>query len=132
MVGYLRTEREKMPDHKLTISVELEKANRPELDSLFALGDVVFISKDVAMSKGFTDMESAVRGLKNKTLPGLVRLLLSYKSNCLVLPMSESHGTSQRKCKQMGISWTFAYRILLEPVSDNRVILLVPVSSVYV
>ena len=69
MVEFLREEREKMPDLKLTISVELEKANRPELDSLFSLGDVVFISKDVAMSKGFTDMKSAVCGLKEMTLP---------------------------------------------------------------
>ena len=70
MVGYVRSEREKSPDLKLTISVELEKPNRPELDTLFSLGEVVFISKDVAMSKGFVDMESAVRGLKEKTLPG--------------------------------------------------------------
>ncbi|XP_043212417.1 ketohexokinase-like [Amphibalanus amphitrite] len=69
MVEYVRAEREKNPELKLTISVELEKANRPELDTLFSLGEVVFISKDVAMSKGFTDMESAVRGLKARTLP---------------------------------------------------------------
>ena len=70
MIEYVRAERAKSPDTKLTISVELEKANRPELDTLFSLGEVVFISKDVALSKGFTDMESAVRGLKDRTLPG--------------------------------------------------------------
>jgi len=69
MIGYLRSERERL-GLSLTLSVELEKPHRQELEALFTLGDVVFVSKDYARAEGFKDMESAVRDLRQRALPG--------------------------------------------------------------
>lgn len=47
---------------RITISVEIEKT-RESLYQLFPLGDVVFVSKDVARHFGFQTAEAAVKGL---------------------------------------------------------------------
>ncbi|XP_037089384.1 ketohexokinase-like isoform X2 [Pollicipes pollicipes] len=71
MIEYIRAERDMMK-HKLTISVELEKPGRKELEVLLSLGDVIFVSKDYAKANGFSDMETTVRDLKKRTPPGSV------------------------------------------------------------
>ncbi|XP_056134881.1 ketohexokinase isoform X4 [Lampris incognitus] len=62
----------KLPEeHKITISVEIEKVREP-LFQLFPHGDVVFVSKDVARHFGFCSAEAALKGLYSKVKKGAV------------------------------------------------------------
>ncbi|XP_044208474.1 ketohexokinase isoform X4 [Thunnus albacares] len=56
---------------KITISVEIEKT-REALYQLFAHGDVVFISKDVARHFGFQSAQTALKGLYGRVKQGAV------------------------------------------------------------
>ncbi|XP_029917072.1 ketohexokinase isoform X1 [Myripristis murdjan] len=56
---------------RITISVEIEKT-RELLYQLFPLGDVVFVSKDVAVTFGFHSADAAVRGLYHRVKEGAV------------------------------------------------------------
>ncbi|XP_060926357.1 ketohexokinase isoform X2 [Limanda limanda] len=56
---------------RITVSVEIEKTREP-LYQLFPLGDVVFVSKDVARHFGFESAEAAVRGFYSRVKPGAV------------------------------------------------------------
>ncbi|XP_062266432.1 ketohexokinase isoform X4 [Platichthys flesus] len=61
-----------LPQHqRITVSVEIEKTREP-LYQLFPLGDVVFVSKDVAHHFGFESAEAAVRGFYSRVKPGAV------------------------------------------------------------
>ncbi|XP_053290302.1 ketohexokinase isoform X2 [Pleuronectes platessa] len=61
-----------LPQHqRITVSVEIEKTREP-LYQLFPLGDVVFVSKDVAHHFGFKSAEAAVRGFYSRVKPGAV------------------------------------------------------------
>ncbi|CAB1460692.1 unnamed protein product [Pleuronectes platessa] len=61
-----------IPQHqRITVSVEIEKTREP-LYQLFPLGDVVFVSKDVAHHFGFKSAEAAVRGFYSRVKPGAV------------------------------------------------------------
>nr|XP_057911061.1 ketohexokinase isoform X4 [Doryrhamphus excisus] len=51
------------PQQRITVSVEIEKPREP-LYQLFAYGDVVFVSKDVARHFGFQTPSSALEGLR--------------------------------------------------------------------
>ncbi|XP_064784812.1 ketohexokinase isoform X5 [Oncorhynchus masou masou] len=57
--------------HRITISVEIEKTREP-LYQLFHYGDVVFVSKDVAMHFGFHSAASALKGLYHRVKKGAV------------------------------------------------------------
>ncbi|XP_053366556.1 ketohexokinase isoform X3 [Clarias gariepinus] len=65
---YNSTQEEK---NRITVSVEIEKT-RSLLYQLFPLGDVVFVSKDVAVHFGFQSASSAVTGLYNRVKDGAV------------------------------------------------------------
>lgn len=54
---------------RVRVSVEIEKT-REELFRLFPLGEVVFVSKDVARSLGFDSARAAVTGLYPRVRPG--------------------------------------------------------------
>uniref|UniRef100_A0A8C6T2I8 Ketohexokinase n=1 Tax=Neogobius melanostomus TaxID=47308 RepID=A0A8C6T2I8_9GOBI len=54
---------------RVCVSVEIEKT-RDELYQLFPLGDMVFVSKDVAQSLGFHSARAAVTGLYPRVRPG--------------------------------------------------------------
>ncbi|XP_053173064.1 ketohexokinase isoform X6 [Scomber japonicus] len=56
---------------RITVSVEIEKT-REELYQLFAHGDVVFVSKDVARHFGFQTAQTALRGLYSRVKQGAV------------------------------------------------------------
>ncbi|XP_041419968.1 ketohexokinase S homeolog isoform X5 [Xenopus laevis] len=56
-------------EEPITISVEIEK-EREELYQLFAYGDVVFVSKDVARHFGFNSAREAVCGLYPRVRKG--------------------------------------------------------------
>ncbi|XP_061899316.1 ketohexokinase-like isoform X2 [Entelurus aequoreus] len=56
---------------RITISVEIEKPREP-LYQLFAYGDVVFVSKDVACHLGFQTPQSALEGLRCRVKAGAV------------------------------------------------------------
>ncbi|CAL8361455.1 ketohexokinase isoform X2 [Gadus morhua] len=56
---------------KITVSVEIEKTREP-LYQLFCQGDVVFVSKDVAMHFGFSSAQTALRGLYSRVKEGAV------------------------------------------------------------
>ncbi|XP_056463094.1 ketohexokinase isoform X3 [Gadus chalcogrammus] len=56
---------------KITVSVEIEKTREP-LYQLFCQGDVVFVSKDVAMHFGFSSAQTALRGLYSRVKEGVV------------------------------------------------------------
>ncbi|XP_069544052.1 ketohexokinase isoform X1 [Brachyistius frenatus] len=58
-------------EHKITISVEIEKTREP-LYQLFPHGDVVFVSKDVARHFGFHSAEAALKGLYSRVKQGAV------------------------------------------------------------
>ncbi|XP_069371285.1 ketohexokinase isoform X4 [Paralichthys olivaceus] len=61
-----------LPQHqRITVSVEIEKTREP-LYQLFPLGDVVFVSKDVARHFGFESAEAAVRGFYSRVKAGAV------------------------------------------------------------
>ncbi|XP_052341765.1 ketohexokinase isoform X2 [Oncorhynchus keta] len=57
--------------HRITVSVEIEKTREP-LYQLFHYGDVVFVSKDVAMHFGFHSAASALNGLYHRVKKGAV------------------------------------------------------------
>uniref|UniRef100_A0AAZ3PUL8 Ketohexokinase n=1 Tax=Oncorhynchus tshawytscha TaxID=74940 RepID=A0AAZ3PUL8_ONCTS len=57
--------------HRITVSVEIEKTREP-LYQLFHYGDVVFVSKDVAMHFGFHSAASALKGLYHRVKKGAV------------------------------------------------------------
>nr|XP_046164251.1 ketohexokinase isoform X3 [Oncorhynchus gorbuscha] len=57
--------------HRITVSVEIEKTREP-LYQLFHHGDVVFVSKDVAMHFGFHSAASALKGLYHRVKKGAV------------------------------------------------------------
>ncbi|KAI5101952.1 ketohexokinase isoform X1 [Silurus meridionalis] len=57
--------------NRITVSVEIEKT-RPSLYQLFPHGDVVFVSKDVAMHFGFDSAASAVKGFYGRVKDGAV------------------------------------------------------------
>ncbi|XP_041703196.1 ketohexokinase isoform X3 [Coregonus clupeaformis] len=57
--------------HRITVSVEIEKTREP-LYQLFRYGDVVFVSKDVAMHFGFHSAASALKGLYHRVKKGAV------------------------------------------------------------
>ncbi|CAK6983539.1 ketohexokinase isoform X3 [Scomber scombrus] len=56
---------------RITVSVEIEKT-REELYQLFAHGDVVFVSKDVARHFGFQTAQTALTGLYSRVKQGAV------------------------------------------------------------
>nr|XP_020467805.1 ketohexokinase isoform X3 [Monopterus albus] len=56
---------------RITISVEIEKT-REMLYQLFAHGDVVFVSKDVARHFGYESAEAALRGFYSRVKAGAV------------------------------------------------------------
>lgn len=58
-------------DSNVPISVEIEK-NRPHKMALLPCADFVFIDKVFAMMLGYSDMQSAVKGLSSKIRPGAV------------------------------------------------------------
>ena len=53
----------------ITTSVEIEKA-KPELEALIPLADVVFVSKDFAAFKGYSNMAETLEGMKALAHPG--------------------------------------------------------------
>ncbi|XP_076834762.1 ketohexokinase isoform X5 [Brachyhypopomus gauderio] len=58
-------------DDRITISVEIEKTREP-LYQLFPCGDLVFMSKDVAVHFGFHSAAAALRGLYSRVRKGAV------------------------------------------------------------
>ncbi|XP_060736587.1 ketohexokinase isoform X1 [Tachysurus vachellii] len=57
--------------NRITVSVEIEKT-RQSLYQLFSHGDVVFVSKDVAMYFGFQSASSALKGFYSRVKDGAV------------------------------------------------------------
>ncbi|XP_026142238.1 ketohexokinase-like isoform X2 [Carassius auratus] len=55
--------------NRITISVEIEKTREP-LYQLFPLGDLVFVSKDVAQHFGFTSASAALKGIYGRLRKG--------------------------------------------------------------
>ncbi|XP_050989946.1 ketohexokinase isoform X6 [Labeo rohita] len=55
--------------NRITISVEIEKIREP-LYQLFPLGDLVFVSKDVAQHFGFTSAAAALKGFCGRLRKG--------------------------------------------------------------
>ncbi|XP_016395192.1 ketohexokinase-like isoform X1 [Sinocyclocheilus rhinocerous] len=55
--------------NRITISVEIEKTREP-LYQLFPLGDLVFVSKDVAQHFGFTSAAAALKGFYGRLRMG--------------------------------------------------------------
>lgn len=55
----------------VTISVEIEKA-KPELESLISLPDVLFVSKDYAMYKGYRSMQETLEKVQAQAFPKAV------------------------------------------------------------
>ncbi|XP_058255253.1 ketohexokinase isoform X6 [Hemibagrus wyckioides] len=64
--SYNATQEEK---NRITVSVEIEKT-RPSIYQLFSHGDVVFVSKDVAMHFGYQSASSALRGFYSRVKNG--------------------------------------------------------------
>ncbi|XP_029452168.1 ketohexokinase isoform X3 [Rhinatrema bivittatum] len=56
-------------DQKITISVEIEKT-REDLHQLFAHGDIVFVSKDLAQHFGFDSAPETLKGLYSRVRNG--------------------------------------------------------------
>lgn len=54
---------------RLTISVELEKPDRENIDALLAKGDVVFFSKLFAEKRGFSDAPSFLKAYSARCRP---------------------------------------------------------------
>ncbi|XP_072545038.1 ketohexokinase isoform X3 [Salminus brasiliensis] len=72
MIEQVREYNSKQEKHnKITISVEIEKTREP-LYQLFPHGDVVFVSKDVAVHFGFQSAPSALKGLYSRVKKGAV------------------------------------------------------------
>ncbi|KAK7142669.1 hypothetical protein R3I94_012124 [Phoxinus phoxinus] len=63
---YNRQQEEK---NRITISVEIEKTREP-LYQLFPLGDLVFVSKDVAQHFGFDSASAALKGFSGRLRKG--------------------------------------------------------------
>ncbi|XP_033917054.1 ketohexokinase isoform X1 [Melopsittacus undulatus] len=61
--------RARPPEDRIRTSVELEKP-REELLLLMGLGDVVFISKDLAQHFGYRSAPEALQGLRSRVQPG--------------------------------------------------------------
>ncbi|XP_026995598.1 ketohexokinase isoform X3 [Tachysurus fulvidraco] len=57
--------------NRITVSVEIEKTHQ-SLYQLFSHGDVVFVSKDVAMHFGFQSASSALKGFYSRVKDGAV------------------------------------------------------------
>ncbi|KAG1973153.1 ketohexokinase [Pimephales promelas] len=55
--------------NRITISVEIEKTREP-LYQLFPLGDLVFVSKDVAQHFGFNSASAALKGFSGRLRKG--------------------------------------------------------------
>jgi ketohexokinase len=55
--------------HQLTISVELEKPDREDIDSLLDKGDVVFFSKLFAERRGFKQADDFLKAYAKYCLP---------------------------------------------------------------
>ncbi|TTO79336.1 Ketohexokinase [Bagarius yarrelli] len=66
--SYCATQEEK---NRITVSVEIEKP-RSSLYQLLPHGDVVFVSKDVAMDFGFQSASSTVKGLYSRVKKGAI------------------------------------------------------------
>ncbi|XP_020839540.1 ketohexokinase isoform X4 [Phascolarctos cinereus] len=72
MLQRIEQHNKKLPkEQQITISVEVEKP-REELYQLFAYGDVVFVSKDVARHMGFRSAAETLKGLYNRVGKGAV------------------------------------------------------------
>ncbi|XP_055718615.1 ketohexokinase isoform X3 [Salvelinus fontinalis] len=72
MIQQVELSNNKLPQqHRITVSVEIEKTREP-LYQLFHHGDVVFVSKDVAMHFGFHSAASALKGLYHRVKKGAV------------------------------------------------------------
>ncbi|KAK3893741.1 hypothetical protein Pcinc_002445 [Petrolisthes cinctipes] len=70
MIEVVRKHNQKHQDSKsITISVEVEKA-KAELDALIPLPDVLFVSKDYAKFKGFSNMAETVEKIQTQAYPG--------------------------------------------------------------
>lgn len=70
MIAIVRKYNQKCQDgNSITISVEVEKA-KAELDALIPLPDVLFVSKDYARFKGFTNMTETVQKIQMQAYPG--------------------------------------------------------------
>nr|XP_020839537.1 ketohexokinase isoform X4 [Phascolarctos cinereus] len=70
MLQRIEQHNKKLPkEQQITISVEVEKP-REELYQLFAYGDVVFVSKDVARHMGFRSAAETLKGLYNRVGKG--------------------------------------------------------------
>ncbi|XP_030633476.1 ketohexokinase isoform X2 [Chanos chanos] len=72
MIEQIMDYNSKVPEKsRIRISVEIEKTREP-LYQLFPYGDVVFVSKDVAMHFGFNSAASAVKGMYSRVKKGAV------------------------------------------------------------
>lgn len=69
MVGLVRAHNEGVTGPPITCSVEIEKA-RPELEALIPLADVVSVSKDYAVFKGYTSMAQTLGEVQKVARPG--------------------------------------------------------------
>lgn len=57
---------------QLTISVELEKPDRPHIDILLTRGDVVFFSKLYAEKRGYDEAEDFLKDFQGRCKPGAI------------------------------------------------------------
>ncbi|XP_022520490.2 ketohexokinase isoform X1 [Astyanax mexicanus] len=72
MIQQVREYNSKLEKQKqITVSVEIEKTREP-LYQLFPHGDVVFVSKDVAVHFGYQSAASALKGLYSRVKQGAV------------------------------------------------------------
>ncbi|XP_045116117.1 ketohexokinase-like isoform X1 [Portunus trituberculatus] len=72
MIKLVREHNKGLPQGEfITTSVEIEKA-KPELEALIPLVDVVFVSKDFAVFKGYSNMAETLEGVKAMAHPGAV------------------------------------------------------------
>lgn len=72
MIRHVRAFNQKHPERKpVTISVEIEKA-KPELEALIPLPDVLFVAKDYAKFKGYSNMDETIETIQSLAFPGAV------------------------------------------------------------
>ncbi|CAL4149398.1 unnamed protein product [Meganyctiphanes norvegica] len=64
-------EQVKLEEITVRVSVEIEKA-KPELECLIPLADVVFVAKDYAQYKGYTDMKDTIENIRKNAKKGAV------------------------------------------------------------
>ncbi|VDM40440.1 unnamed protein product [Toxocara canis] len=89
MVEYIREQRGSAALPR--ISIECEKVRPfPTMERAIPLADVVFVSKDFAKCRGFTDKESAVDG---------IRKLFGVSRNTIICPWAEK-GAAGRACEE--------------------------------